>query len=150
MLCAVDVEAAIGFYTSTFDATETGLRVIDPDGRVAHAELEMGGTTIWLVSEYPEFEIEAPQAAGRPVQFVLHVDDVDTIFERATSRGATIAYPISEKPHGERSGRLDDPFGYRWSVRTRSGAANSGERSANETKRTGSQSVPGAAKGRLR
>ena len=54
-LRVADGAAALAFYTHVFEATER-FRLIDPsDGRVGHAELELGPGLILMVSDaYPE------------------------------------------------------------------------------------------------
>jgi PhnB protein len=49
-----DATPAIAFYQKAFGATELSRRV-DPKGRVAHAEIEIGGSTFMLTSENPAF-----------------------------------------------------------------------------------------------
>ena len=48
-----DAAAAIDFYGRAFGATEK-FRLTEPSGRIGHAELDFGGTTIMLCDEYPE------------------------------------------------------------------------------------------------
>jgi PhnB protein len=43
----------------------------------------------------------------------LRVADVDMLFERMTTMGATVIFPLQEFC-GERMGRVRDPFGHLW------------------------------------
>lgn len=119
MLTFENAAAAIDFYAAVFDAHEIRDRVVDEAGKVAHAEIIIGDAVVWIVDEYPEFDIVAPATVGgTTVQMIAYVPDVDNVFERAAAAGATIVHPIRDQSYEERSGRFDDPFGYRWSVRT--------------------------------
>ena len=51
---------AIGFYARAFGARETYARITDGDGRVGHAELTIGASTIFLADEHPEIGVIAP------------------------------------------------------------------------------------------
>jgi uncharacterized glyoxalase superfamily protein PhnB len=115
-LCVGNANQAIDFYTRAFGAKET-FRLTEPGGRVGHAELDFGGTTLMLSDEYPEYNIRAPQpAAGTSVTIHLHVDNADEMIDRAVKAGAKIEVPIQDHSHGERGGCIRDPFGHRWNI----------------------------------
>lgn len=115
-LCVRDANAAIAFYTNVFGAREK-FRLTEPGGRIGHAELEFGATTVMLSDEYPEYNILGPRAgAGTPVSIHIHVDNADELIGRAVSAGAEVDMPIKDQFYGERSGSFRDPFGHRWSV----------------------------------
>ena len=68
---------AIDFYTRAFGAREK-FRLSEPSGRIGHAELDFGGTTVMLADAFPEYGLRDPQAIGAtPVSIHLHVDDAD-------------------------------------------------------------------------
>jgi PhnB protein len=91
------------------------LRLSEPDGRVGHAELELGPATIMLADEYPELGIRSPTAfGGSGTTIHLHVDDVDRLAQRAERAGATILRGPADQGHGERQCRIRDPFGHEW------------------------------------
>lgn len=113
-LCVADGAGAIDFYTRVFGARET-FRLQEPGGRVAHAELRLGPTTLMLAGEYPELGIRGPLAyGGTGTTLHLHVDDVDALTRRAEDAGATVLRPPADQPHGERQSRIRDPFGHEW------------------------------------
>jgi PhnB protein len=117
-LCVDGAGAAIDFYTSVFGATER-MRMPAPGDKVGHAELEIGDSLIMLSDEYPEMGVLGPKTiGGTPVTISLYVDDVDEVFDRAVKRGATSLRPVQNEFYGDRSGRLEDPFGHRWSLAT--------------------------------
>lgn len=45
---------------------------------------------------------------------MVHVEDVDRMYERAISFGAEIVNPPTDYPFGERQCKLKDPGGHRW------------------------------------
>ncbi len=115
-LCVTDTAAAIDFYARAFAATEK-FRLVEPNGRIGHAEIDLGGVTVMLCDEFPEFGIRAPQpGAGTPLSIHLHVDDADAVIARAVAAGATLDRPASDAFYGERSGSVFDPFGHRWLI----------------------------------
>ena len=115
-LCVDGADAAIRFYQEAFGATEK-FRLVEPGGRVGHAELDFSGTTLMLADEYPEIGVQGPaRLGGSPVTIHLHVDDADAVVERAVQAGATVVTPPTDQFYGERSAVLKDPFGHRWNI----------------------------------
>ncbi len=107
---------AIEFYTKAFDAQEK-FRLTEPSGRIGHAELDFGGTTLMLADEFPEYGIQGPQAiGGTTVTIHLHVDDADDVIRHAVKAGAEIEREPEDQFYGERSGSVRDPFGHRWTI----------------------------------
>lgn len=110
--------AAMEFYNSVFGATER-MRMPGPDGRIGHAELEIGESVIMLADEHPEMGIRGPKAiGGTPVTLHVYVEDSDAAFERAVNAGATSLRPMENQFYGDRSGQFEDPFGHKWNVAT--------------------------------
>src|SRR5216684_2657647 len=110
--------AAIEFYKKAFAAVEF-VRMPQPDGRVGHAELKIGGSVIMMADEYPEIEAVGPKTLGNsPVGLLLYVEDVDAVFAKAVSLGAVIKKPLADQFYGDRSGTVEDPFGHKWTIAT--------------------------------
>lgn len=108
--------AAIDFYVAAFGATEK-FRLVEPGGRIGHAELDFGGMTLMLADEFPECGIHAPVTIGdTSVTLHLHVDDADALIGRAVAAGATLVRGARDEFYGERSGTIRDPFGHRWNI----------------------------------
>jgi len=83
-LCVHDTAAAIDFYGKAFGATEK-FRLVEPSGRIGHAELAFGPHTVMLCDEFPECGIRSATSLGAtPVTIHLHVDDADAMLARAT------------------------------------------------------------------
>ncbi len=110
---------AIEFYKKAFGAKETLARITDGEGRVGHAELEIGGSELYLADEHPEVGLLGPQSlGGSHVMFMLRVDDVDAMIARAMAAGAKLTRPVADQFYGDRTGEVSDPFGYRWTLST--------------------------------
>jgi uncharacterized glyoxalase superfamily protein PhnB len=109
-----DAGRALAFYKQAFGAEEL-FRLTEPSGRIGHAEIRIGGTTLMLSDEYPEMNIVGPQTLGGTTFAIhLHVDDADAWIERAVAAGATLLRPAADAFYGERSGSVRDPFGHEW------------------------------------
>ena len=109
---------AIDFYTKVLGATER-MRMPGPDGRLGHAELQVGDSVIMLADENSEMGARAPRSiGGSPVTIHVYVDDVDATFARALQAGATSLQEVEDRFYGDRAGQLEDPFGHRWSLAT--------------------------------
>ena len=115
-LCVEDAAKAIEFYTKAFGAHEK-FRLTEPSGRIGHAELDFGGTTMMLSDEFPELGFKGPKAiGGTGVTIHIHVDNADEVIRRAVEAGAEIEREPTDAFYGERSGSIRDPFGHRWSI----------------------------------
>ena len=113
-LCVHDTAAAIAFYGEVFGAKEK-FRLTEPGGRIGHAELEFGSTTLMLCDEFPEYGIRGAKTIGAtPVTLHLHVDDADAVIERALKAGAELHMAAQDQFYGERSGSFFDPIGHPW------------------------------------
>ena len=116
-LTAHDCAAAIAFYASAFGAVETGPRYTDSEGRIGHAEIGIGGATIFLSDEYPDFGARSPKSlGGSTVALHIQVADANETARRLLAAGAEVLSELSEQADGERRGTFLDPFGYRWMV----------------------------------
>ena len=117
-LCINGAAAAIEFYTRAFGAAEV-MRIAQPDGRVGHAEVRIGDSHVMLADEFPEMNIFGPQTlGGTSTYFLLYVEDVDAVFNRAVTAGARVDKPRQDQVYGDRNGTVVDPFGHRWTIAT--------------------------------
>jgi PhnB protein len=117
-LIVSDGAGAIDFYKRIFGASEV-MRMARPDGRVGHAELRICNSLIMLADEHPEVGARSPQTVGgSPVSFLLYVDQVDAVAQRAELAGAKILRPAKDQFYGDRTATLTDPFGHQWTVAT--------------------------------
>jgi PhnB protein len=109
---------AIDFYKNAFGATEL-FRMPTPEGKIGHAEIKIGDSSIMLADEYPEMGYKGPQSlGGSPLSLMIYVEDVDTVFNQAVAAGATIKEALQDKFYGDRMGTVVDPYGHIWHVAT--------------------------------
>jgi PhnB protein len=109
---------AIEFYGKAFNASEI-MRLEGPEGKIAHAELQIGDSRVMLADEHPEMNALAPQSPGSSgVGICLYVENVDEIVARATEAGARLQRPLTDQFYGDRSATLEDPYGHVWTVAT--------------------------------
>jgi PhnB protein len=113
-----DGAKALDFYKRAFGATEI-YRLAAPDGKVLHAEMQVGNARFMLADEVPQIGARSPQAlGGSPVSILLYVPEVDARVQQATAAGAKVVRPLQDQFYGDRSGTLEDPFGHVWTVAT--------------------------------
>ena len=108
---------AIEFYKNAFGATEM-FRLDAPGGRVGHAELKIGDSSLMLGSPCPEGPLQQNSQASSPVGLHLYVEDVDSVYQQALAAGGTQVDAVKDQFYGDRSGTLRDPFGNLWFVAT--------------------------------
>jgi PhnB protein len=103
-LCAKDAAQAIEFYKKAFSATER-MRIAQPDGRVGHAEIQIGDSVIMLSDEFPEMGVNSPQSlGGSPVIIHPYVEDADAMFKQAVAAGAKVKRTLADQFYGDRLG----------------------------------------------
>lgn len=108
---------AIGYYQKVFGATEITERMEMDDGSIAHAEIEIEGTRLMLADEWPDAPNRSPRTLGGVTAVLfLYTTDVDTLWGRAIEAGATEVFPLQNQFYGDRSGRIEDPFGVQWTL----------------------------------
>ena len=109
---------ALDFYKRAFGATEL-MRFATPDGRIAHAEIQIGNARIMLGDEQPDRGHRSPESLGGSGSgIMLYLEDVDQVFNRAIQAGAKALEPVQNQFYGDRSGTLADPFGHWWTIAT--------------------------------
>jgi PhnB protein len=109
---------AIEFYKRALGASEV-LRMDGPGGKIHHAEIRIGDSRIMLADEHPEIQALSPKTiGGSPVTMHVYVEDVDTAVDRAVAAGAKLIRPVADQFYGDRTGGVEDPFGYRWFIAT--------------------------------
>lgn len=117
-LCCKGAARAIEFYKKAFGAVEVS-RIGMPDGRVGHAEIKIGAADIMLADEFPEMGVLSPQTlGGSPVFIHLYFEVVDAVARQAVAAGAKLLRKLEDQFYGDRSGKLEDPFGHVWGIAT--------------------------------
>jgi PhnB protein len=109
---------ALEFYKKAFGAEETK-RMDMAGGKIMHAEFRIGDSPIMLADEMPQMGNKSPKTlGGTPVSIMLYVPDVDAVFKRAITAGATERMAVMDQFYGDRTGALVDPFGHTWTIAT--------------------------------
>jgi PhnB protein len=113
-----DAAAAIDFYKRAFGAEEQ-VRMHAPDGKIGHAELQIGDSKVMLSDPFPQSSTRSPKELGGTSSSVfMYVEDVDATVERAAAAGATVTMEVADQFWGDRFGTISDPFGHVWSIAT--------------------------------
>lgn len=99
------------FLVRVFDAVETS--VMDNPGHGIHREVRIGNSMVMLGETG-----EQKSALSRPVALHVFVDDADATFARALAAGGTSLGDPADRPYGERSGFIRDPYGNHWYIAT--------------------------------
>ncbi len=109
---------AIDFYKKALGAEER-VRMTGPDGKIAHAEILIGDSVVFLADENPAFGNKSPETlGGASSALYLYVPDVDKSFQRAVDAGGKSNMPVMDMFWGDRLGHFVDPFGHGWTLAT--------------------------------
>ena len=103
-------DAVMAFARAAFGATER-IRVPDPNGKVMHAEMQIGDSVI-------EFSDGSEAWPPRPCFLHVYVPDVDAAYQLALSAGATSVYGPMNQPYGDRECGVRDSAGNHWFIAT--------------------------------
>jgi PhnB protein len=117
-LAVDDASEAIEFYKRAFGAKER-VRMDTPDGKIGHAELEIGDSLVMLSDPFPQASTKPPkELGGTSASVFLYVEDVDALTKQAIDAGATTTMEVADQFWGDRMGSITDPFGHSWSIAT--------------------------------
>jgi PhnB protein len=117
-LAVDDASAAIDFYQRAFGAKER-VRMLGPEGKIGHAELEIGDSRIMLSDPFPQASTRPPkELGGTSASVFMYVEDVDAVVKQAVDAGATVTMEVADRFWGDRFGVIADPFGHVWSIAT--------------------------------
>jgi len=115
-LTVSNADKAIAFYKAALDAKEL-YRMPMPDGRVGHAELQIGDVRIMLADESPQMGNKSPRSVGgSPVSLCIYTADVESMVARFMKAGGKQLSPLENKFYGDRAGNYQDPEGYTWTL----------------------------------
>jgi len=111
---------AIDWYKQALGAEEKS-RAVGPDGKIMHAELQIGNSRIMLNDAMGGGK-SAKAFGGTPISLWVYVQDCDALFKRAVGAGAKVAPgpmgQLADQFWGDRAGTLTDPYGYQWTIAT--------------------------------
>ena len=109
---------AIAFYATAFGAKEK-LRMPDKQGRITHAEIEIGDSCVMMADEAPHIDaFSAEHYGGSPVSLLIYTEDCDAMYKQAVGTGAKSLREPADQPYGDRMAGVKDPFGYKWWIAT--------------------------------
>ncbi len=109
-LIVPEADAFISFMREAFGARER-MRFDNPDGRIMHAEVEIGDSVLMLGEATDEFQ-------ARPANIHLYVEDCDAVYRRALAAGGESLREPSDQPYGDRSAAVADRWGNNWWLAT--------------------------------
>jgi PhnB protein len=98
--------ALIDFLKTVFGAEEM-LRMTNPDGKIGHTELRIGGCVVML-SEASE------RWKPMPCMLYVYVADLDDAYKRAIAAGATSIKEPQDQFYGDRTAGFLDMCGNQW------------------------------------
>ena len=102
-LAVDDASKAIEYYKRAFGAKER-TRMHGPDGKIGHAELEIGDSRFMLADPFPQSSTTAPkELGGTSASVFMYVEDVDAAVEKAVDEGATVTMEVADQFWGDRS-----------------------------------------------
>lgn len=110
ILVYADVESAIGWLSGI--GFRERLRVMGPEGRVSHAQLDFGDGSVMIGRQGGPFQ--APRKDGLCHAVHVSVDDVNRHHAGAAALGVQILAGPADKPFGERQYTVVDPEGHWW------------------------------------
>ena len=101
-----DAERFMGFVKTVLGAQEKDV-MRTPDGRLAHAELQVGDSLLML-------------GEGEPMalSLYLYLEDTDGAYRKALQAGATSEQEPIDQFWGDRMATVRDAWGNRWSFAT--------------------------------
>ncbi len=101
-----DARAHIAFIQQAFGG-ELKEHVEGPDGRVVHAALRIGNSTVMLGEGVPGQELSR-------VTFYIYTPDCDAMFHSAVAAGGTVIRELADQLYGDRNGGVLDRDGNQW------------------------------------
>jgi uncharacterized glyoxalase superfamily protein PhnB len=103
---------AIDFYKNTFGAVSLFPPMLAPDKRIMHAMLKIGDTNIMLSDSFGEENA----TVGNMATIWMYVADCDAVFNTAVKNGCKVKMALEDQFWGDRTGQVQDPFGYYWTI----------------------------------
>ena len=113
-----DATAALEFYKKAFGAVEL-MRMPAPGGRIGHAEIKIGDSPVMLADENLDINARSARTiGGSPISLMVYVPNVDAVVAQAVAAGGKLVRPVADQFYGDRTGGVDDPFGFHWYIAT--------------------------------
>jgi len=105
-LVVPDADAELKFLTAAFGATEKFCQRNEKN-LVMHAELHIGDSLIMMGQAGDQFK-------AKPAMLYLWVPNVDEVYQKALSAGATSEREPADQPYGHRNAGVVDARGITW------------------------------------
>lgn len=109
-LTVTDADKLIRFMTRVFAAQQSE-RVNRADGKVLHADVRLGDSTLMLADASENWP-------ALPGALYVYVHDTDATYQTALSAGATTIMEPADQFHGDRMAGVKDEFGNVWWIVT--------------------------------
>lgn len=88
---------AIDYYKNVFGAKEH-VSMPGPNGRIMHAELQIGDSMIMLADENLQIDAKSPATLGGVASsLLLYVENVDAVTQKAVAAGAKLVRPVQDQ-----------------------------------------------------
>ena len=118
-LIVPSAQEAIEFYGKAFGAEQV-VHMPMPGGKgTLHAEIQIGTSRVMLSDENPDWQMPSAKTLGNsPVSMMIYCEDCDADFKRAVDAGCQVKAPMDDMFWGDRMGKVEDPFGFQWSIAT--------------------------------
>ena len=104
-------EKIIRFMKEAFGAEPVFEPMMQPDGKVMHAEFKIGNSIV-MISDSSE------RAQATSSMLYLYVPNVDAVYQKALKAGGTSVMEPADMFYGDRSGGVTDPAGNHWHIGT--------------------------------
>lgn len=101
----------IDFLKQAFDAKTAHEPFKGPDGKIVHAEVQIGDSRVMIAEE-------SEMAKATPSSLYLYVPDVDSVYKQAIKAGGKTEMEPADMFYGDRSGSVKDPSGNSWTIAT--------------------------------
>jgi PhnB protein len=109
---------ALDYYVKAFGAKER-MRFPAPDGKIGHAEIQIGDSVIMMADESPQMDaFSVDHYGGSPVTLMIYTENCDAMYAQALATGATSLREPTDQFYGDRTAGVLDPFGYKWWIAT--------------------------------
>jgi uncharacterized glyoxalase superfamily protein PhnB len=105
-----DAHKLVPFVEAAFGAEAMGVAK-SPQGAVLHGTIRIGNATLEFDEAHGEFQ-------PKPCHLHVYVPDADAVYAQALRAGATSVETPQDKPYGDRSAGVKDPFGNSWFIAT--------------------------------
>jgi len=102
----------LDFVKNVFGARETEMMQAPDGGKIMHAEVKIGDSTVMLADAQGPWQ-------PMPAAMYVYVPDVDDTYKKALAEGGTSVMEPATQFYGDRHGGVKDRWGNFWWIATR-------------------------------